>query len=476
MKSIFLLCIILTIFCACTDTIITGTQGISINDNWNRSDQGTSINRKWTFIIYMAADNDLEAAAIADLNELEAVNYSGAPISILVLLDRHPGYDMTNGNWSDTRLYEIKSDPGGLTSTIISTRLDCPELGLSKDTETELNTADPLVLSRLIDFAKNSYPAEQYALFIWGHGTGWRSNSRNGSLITESYKIDNSPESLPAPLKAIAIDDTHGQYMSLPSFGRAIADKGLSIIGFDTCYAALLEVAYEIRNNASLLVGSEGPIQATGWDYTALFTDFLQKPNLSINDLGDSIQYQFSAQYMELNNAAISQILLGQVNNLFIEFNEFTGLIADTITSEQTKDLILEQILNHVEAYYFTSFPSDLYIDIFDFSKKVLDIIESITEDTERQNVIITAANNLENALNDAIPSSWAKNGTSKKMGVHVIPLQGIAVPAASHELAYVRGSMHFDKSAFVENSLHWVPNSVPQNNSLLDKLFYWIY
>jgi hypothetical protein len=61
-------------------------------------------------------------------------------------------------------------------------------------------------------------------------------------------------------------------------------------------------------------------------------------------------------------------------------------------------------------------------------------------------------------------------------MGVHVIPLQGIAVPAAAHELAYIRGSKSIDKSRFVENSRHWVPNSVPQSDSLLDKLFYWIY
>jgi len=153
--------------------------------------------REWTFIVYMAADNDLESAAIADLNELEAIrNLDRAPITILVLLDRNPGYDMTNGNWSDTRLFEVKSDPAGLNSTIISTRLDCPQLGLCKDTETELNTADPLVLSRLIDFAKLAYPAAHYALFVWGHGTGWRGGA--------------GAETKPGPMKAVAFDDTHG--------------------------------------------------------------------------------------------------------------------------------------------------------------------------------------------------------------------------------------------------------------------------
>ena len=461
MKKLILLIIALPFVLACQQSINSDMQG-NLYDDVNKGEQGESVKRKWTFIVYMTADNDLEPAALADLNELEAVSFGAAPISILVLLDRHPGYDMTNGNWSDTRLFEVKSDPNGLNSTIISSRLDCPELGLSKDSETELNTADPLTLSRLIDFSKRAYPAEQYALFVWGHGTGWR-----GGL---------NQETMPEPLKAVAFDDTHGQYMSLPSFGRAIAGKGLSLIGFDTCYGALLEVAYEIRNDASLFIGSEGEILSTGWDYTALFTGFLATPSLSINNLSNSIQAQFEAQYSGLNNATISQIRLDQVDNLYAKFDAFAGATAEAINTEESKDTVLNQLLHNVESYYFTSFPSDLYIDIYDFSQKITSVHSDITQDTDKQEAIVSAANYLEDALALAISSSWAKNGTTKKLGVHVIPLQGIAVPAAMHELAYVKGSMAIDKSAFVEDSQHWPPNSIPQSDSLLDKLFYWIY
>jgi hypothetical protein len=369
---------------------------------------------------------------------------------------------MTNENWSDTRLFEVKSDPGGLTPTIRSPRIDCPELGLLKNTETELNTADPLVLSRLIDFAKRVYPAEQYALFIWGHGTGWRGGVNN--------------DFLPEPVKAVAFDDTHRQYMSLPSFGRAVAGKGLSVIAFDTCYGALLEIAYQIKNDAKLLAGSEGEILSTGWDYTALFTNFISKKNPTTSDLGSAIQNQFSGHYASLNNATISQIQLSQVNNLFLRFNDFSGAVAEAINTEPVKKAVLNQILHNVESYFFTSFPSDMYIDIFDFTKKTAAIREIITSDADQQDAILEAANKLEEALALAVPLSWAKNGTTKKIGVHVIPLQGIAVPAAMHELAYISGSMAIDKSAFVEDSRHLVPNAVPKNDSLLDKLFYWTY
>jgi len=417
--------------------------------------------RKWTFIIYMAADNDLEYAAIANFKELEAVNYGNTPISILVLLDRSPYYDMTNGNWSGTRLYEIKTDIYN-TALINSTRLNCPELGLTKDTDVNLNTADPLVLSKLIDFSKRVYPAENYALIIWGHGTGWRSNA-------DSFNSKS-------PLKAIAFDDTHGQYMSLPAFGRAIENKGLSVIGFDTCYGAVLEVAYQIRNNAEILIGSEGAILSSGWNYTSLFNDFINKPELSIINLSASIIKQFSERYSSLSNATISQIRLSQIENLFIKFNNFTGNIANSIVTQTSRNIVLNEILNNVESHYFTSFPSDLYIDVFDFCQKINAIRANITANDNEKNAINNAAVELDNALSAAIPSSWAQNGTTKKIGVHVIPLQGINVPASSHELAYIKNSMAIDKSAFVTNSLHWVPNAVPQPNSLLDKLFYFIF
>jgi len=462
MRKTMLLIIVLALTVSCQLGIINDIQGTNNHDDLIKDSQGSPEKRKWTFIIYMAADNDLEAAAIADINELEAVNYGASPISILVLLDRHNSYDMTNDNWSDTRLFEIRSDPGGLTPVIRSPRIDCPELGLSKSTETELNTADPLVLSSLISFAKRAYPAEQYALFIWGHGTGWRGGVKN--------------DFLPEPAKAVAFDDTLRQYMSLPSFGRAVAGKGLSLIALDTCYGALLEVAYQIKNDAKLFVGSEGEILSTGWDYTVLFTNFLKKQNLSISDLGSAIQNQFSEHYASLNNATISQIQLPQINDLFLRFNDFSGAVARAIADEPAKNAVLNQILHNVESYFFTSFPSDMYIDILDFTKKIVAIRESITQDADQQEAILESAGKLEEALALAVPSSWAKNGTSKKIGVHVIPLQGIVVPAAKHELAYIRSSMAIDKSAFIEDSEHWAPNAVPKNDSLLDKLFYWVY
>jgi hypothetical protein len=418
--------------------------------------------RQWTFIVYMAADNDLEPAAIADFNELEAIDLSAGVISILVLVDRSASYDATNGDWTDTRLYEISSDPNGNNATIVSTRVDCEELGLTADIATELDMSDPLVLSRLVQFAKRKYTADNYGLLVWGHGTGWRGDTDTCKNITS--------------LKAIAIDDHSGHYMSLPSFGTAISGENFRVIAFDTCFGGLLEVAYQIKNSARYLVASEGIIPSTGWDYASVFTAFLKGDSLTAEKFSDSAVSSFSSQYSGTPGTVISKIDLSAVDAFFAVFESFTGALASNMTTVGVRDTVLHEILHNTEIHYFSSYPSDLYIDIHDFSQKMIAIRSSITSNTLQQNLIQSTGLSLQEALEHMVLQSWAQNGTTRKFGVFVIPLSGPSIPTASHDIAYINGSISMEKSAFVMASEHWVPHMVPRPDSFLDKLFYWTY
>ena len=128
---------------------------------------------KLTLMVYMAADNDLEAYALSNLKDMEKAVTQG--VNVLVLLDRAEGYDETYGNWTDTRLFEVYHDEGsGSGSGLKSKRIACPALGLSASENTELDMANPSVLKGFIEFCKGSYAAENYALVIWGHGSGWK--------------------------------------------------------------------------------------------------------------------------------------------------------------------------------------------------------------------------------------------------------------------------------------------------------------
>ena len=77
---------------------------------------------KLTLVVYMAADNDLESYAIQNLKAMEHADFE--KMNVLVLLDRSEGFDETNGNWTDTRLFELIHDDSD-SNIIVSKRLSC---------------------------------------------------------------------------------------------------------------------------------------------------------------------------------------------------------------------------------------------------------------------------------------------------------------------------------------------------------------
>jgi hypothetical protein len=379
--------------------------------------------REWTFIVYMAADNGLDSAALEDLNEMEAAVRTGQPVTVIALVDRAAA---APGNWSGTRLYEIKPDSGGKNAAIVSSRLDgAPELGISAGSESELDTADPLVLSGLINYAKRVYPAENYGLIVWGHGLGW---------------------------KGYVVDDTAKTSMPLPSLRAAVAEKELSVIGFDTGLGITLESAYEFRGAARYLAGSPDGGSGQGWDYECLFASFLESPGLSAEAFCESVTGQF--RYHAAGGAAISVIDLAEMNALFARFESFSGSLAGSLTSLDARDSLYKKFLDGTIAVWHTGggYPADAYADIRSLS-------------------LHGDGSALRDALGTAVSSWSAEYGTEQALlGVFVSKLASPDVFEPGHEDGYKRGT---GSGAFVSGSEKWVPTGSAAGTSLLDRLFY---
>jgi len=123
---------------------------------------GVSGVKSWTFLVYLDADNNLEAAGIDDFNEMEQVG-STDDVNIVVQMDRISGYDTSNGDWTTCRRYYVDqdSDPAVINSTMVE------DLG-------EVNMGDGQTLRQFIEWGVANYPAAQYAIVLWNHGGGWK--------------------------------------------------------------------------------------------------------------------------------------------------------------------------------------------------------------------------------------------------------------------------------------------------------------
>ncbi len=426
----------------------------------NENISAVFVKRAWTFLLYMAADNDLESAAIQDLNEIEAADIDGKPIDILALLDRGPGQDSTNGDWTDTRLYHVCADPGGLNSMIVSPRLACPKLGITDSGNAELNMGDPMVLDFLLSSVKESFPAENYCLIFWGHGTGWRSSAAS---------ITNA---LP-PLKAMAFDDTSKDYMTITEAAHAMKDKGLNVTCFDTCFGALLEIAYEMRLPVSrYLVGSAGAVPSAGWNYTDLFDTFV-RTDLSASSFGETAIAQFRDQYEGIPGSTISLIDLSKTLQLRNDFENFARTVADAVTTASARARIRSLVLKECDLYRANTFPCDTFIDASSLAEKIRDNRNLISASLAVQTSILDSSNALSASVSAAVLSCWSQEAEGKKrIGVNLIGFIAPSIPQSSHDPSYVRGSGATDQSDFVRTSFGWVPTHDAEG-SFLDKIFY---
>jgi hypothetical protein len=188
----------------------------------------------WTVLVYMAADNDLEPAALQDLEEMT----KAVGTQFLVLVDRSPRYSSADvvgiGDFTDTRLLRIVD---GKVSTL--------------GQPGELNMGDPRVLSDFVAGGLEESPSGHHALVLWDHGGAW-----SGAAWDDSSNKDH------LDLDEIASGTRDG-----------LAQAGVErfdLLGFDACLMATYEVATRMAPYATYLVASEEVEPGFGWDWTTI--------------------------------------------------------------------------------------------------------------------------------------------------------------------------------------------------------------
>ncbi|MBN2217665.1 MAG: hypothetical protein JW719_09855, partial [Pirellulales bacterium] len=220
--------------------------------------------KAWTFMVYLDGDNNLEGAGIDDFLEMASVG-SDSNINIVVQFDRVSDYDTSYDDWTDTRRGIIM--PGDLPDASWGTSLG------------EVNMGNPANLSEFVNWATLNYPADNYALVLWDHGSGWRA---------------------PADNKGACWDDTDGgDYLENREVGAALAavPANLDLFGYDCCLMAMLECAHQVHNEASVFVTSEETEPGDGWPYDVVLAHLKTNPTWTAAQLGADIVVEYGISY-----------------------------------------------------------------------------------------------------------------------------------------------------------------------------------
>lgn len=248
--------------------------------------------KDWTFMVYMAADNNLEGGAEIDIMELE-MSGSTDEVNFVVQIDRSGNYSgNTQLKWSGAQRYYItkSGDPHRVTSEPVD----------------KLGNVDMAASETLLDFvawASENYPAERYAIILWNHGTGWKEIQPS---FSEEFAYQPTP-GMEAAMQNITFnisyDETSKTSMNIPSLHKTLAEASniigqkIDLLGFDACLMQMLEVGWAAKPFVKYQVGSPDLEPEKGWPYDMIAERLVANPGMGPEELGKVITESYRLSY-----------------------------------------------------------------------------------------------------------------------------------------------------------------------------------
>ena len=332
----------------------------SSSSSWAVSDKPLILKKLWTFAVYMDADNSLNGADNENLEQMEQVG-SNRYVNIVVQHD---------GLYTPVERYFVKSS--GL--------IDLQKLG-------ELDMAKVTTLEDFGKWIKDNFPADHYFIVIWDHGLGFERSIFNRQ--SRDLLEDDNGTSGPVDL------------MSVPDFANALDNvsktlgKKIDIVGIDACLMNMVEVAYQIRNSADILVGSENNEPFDGWPYDEILSYLVNNANASLQSISQEVVKDYVAYYDSSYQPTQSAIDLSKIDNLTISVNSLAEALLNNWNNDTVVDTIKGSIFNGVQRFLVSSSYNDYsYADLGDLAKLIyqndnmtsdikqaaLDVLDNLTD------------------------------------------------------------------------------------------------
>ncbi len=203
---------------------------------------------KWTVMVYMSGDNDLEGYVVGDIEQELAAAGSTAAVQVVALVDRIPGYDTSYDDWHSTKLFHITK---GMKADARSAVRDWGERDM----------ADPQTLLEFVTWSKAAYPADHYALVFWGHGWNWH------------------------PGKVMR-DDTDQDTMDYEELKPVIPSLGfMDVVAYDGCNMASIEIFDLWHGHATAVTSSQEFVFSEGLQYDLVLPQLIKTPGMTADQL-----------------------------------------------------------------------------------------------------------------------------------------------------------------------------------------------
>ena len=205
---------------------------------------------KWTLMFLIAGDASLSASMISQLKELTDAGFQ-RDTNVLLYFD-------PNCNGRGARIYDVNRyrKQNSRTGTDIGDGENPFVRTINEDCNIQSLQQIPAMTSLryFLEYSRFYYPAENYMLFLMGHGV-----------------IVGNDQFLP--------DTDDGSSVTLKELGKILKNFGLKVrktgdefhlVGFHSCGMSSVELAFELQDSARYMLGTQGSAFPGSWPYRQL--------------------------------------------------------------------------------------------------------------------------------------------------------------------------------------------------------------
>lgn len=368
--------------------------------------------KEWTIMVYMAGDNNLSEDMISALKGMMGFG-EDTNINLVALYDGcYPSAPIKTYNFSKVKKapvtglaspviigeeYQKSAKPSlkdfeeefenteaeDLTATATTVRMT-RRTAAARRINDQRNSHELFRLDEFVSKSIKKFPAKKYALILAGHSDG---------IIGKRLLPDDDTES---KLNLISFRKIIEKVLPLNEQGEK---QKLDIIGFDGCLMGMMEVGYELKDIAKVMVASQGNIPTSGWDYQEMLADLracngiMDETQLAVSlvkrysDFNEDFaiggrSINISACHLEELNKEISIYThIQKLAQLFLEILDLPTEAAENQPPPSAQDCNFEQnqvikekfidwmILSH---YQSQTFMHNQAVDIVDFTYNLL--------------------------------------------------------------------------------------------------------
>ncbi|MBI2263980.1 MAG: hypothetical protein HYU64_02210 [Armatimonadetes bacterium] len=334
--------------------------------------------KAWTVLAYLNGNNEMGRLAPYALRQLEIAG-SGDNLNVVAQVSRSKSFlDRITKDWSGAR----RTLQEELVSWILPV-VPCTNNITSQQLEDmgKVDMGDPGTLSDFLKWGIKNYPAEHYAVILYGPGGGFAGSLSDGD---SKNVIDN--KELAQVLKEASQE----------------AGKKIDVVAFDSHMMAQAEVADQIKDSAKYMVAPEGTIGLSALPIDMVIKDLKYEIDDKPVTPEDLARYFVMEAYYqpkplaELTAPAVSAVDLERLDGLKAAFSD----LATSLTAEVKGDSKLAKAVREdIKATQNVGQGSEPYTDFRD----PYHFAEILIADPRFSEEVKTKAKALQDAVKTAV-------------------------------------------------------------------------